>query len=118
MEEDREWLVEKLQYANQKTLAQRLNQILSKYKSEAERFIDDIPRFAEDVKNTRNYHTHFDQNLKRKGKVVEDYEELTRLISQMETLLKICILKDLGITGAPISRLIERYKTMKIFSLK
>jgi hypothetical protein len=43
---------------------------------------------------------------------------LVRLVSQMETLLGICILKDLGITGAPIARIIDRYKRMEIFSLK
>jgi hypothetical protein len=116
--EEKEWLEEKLHYANQKTLAQRLAEILAKNKSEAEQFISDLQRFADAVKNTRNYHTHFDDELKEKGKVTDDMEALVRLASQMETLLGVCILKDLGITGVPITRIIDRYKMMEIFSLK
>lgn len=116
--EDREWLAEKLHYANQKTLAQRISDILLKNKAEAEQFITDLPRFADSVKNTRNYHTHFDEELKEKGKVTDDIEEMVRLVSQMQTLLGICILKDIGITGKPIARLIERHRKMEIYSVK
>lgn len=116
--DEREWLKEKLNHANQKTLAQRLGDILAKNKTEADQFIGNLSSFADDIKNTRNYHTHFDPELKEKGKVVEEMEALTRLVSQMETLLGVCILKDLGITGAPIARLIDRYKRMEIYSLK
>jgi hypothetical protein len=116
--EDKEWLEEKLNHANQKTLAQRLSEILLKNKAEAEQFISDLQHFADLVKNTRNYYTHFDEELKGKGKVTDDIEEMVRLASQMRTLLGICILKDLEITGAPITRLIERHKKMEIVSLK
>jgi len=117
-QEEREWLEEKLHYANQKTLAQRLSEILAKNKTEADQFINDLQQFADAVKNTRNYHTHFDEELKEKCKVTDDMEALVRLVSQMETLLSICILKDLGITGAPIARIIGSYKSMEIFTLK
>lgn len=116
--EEKEWLEEKLHYANQKTLAQRLSEILAKNKTEADQFISNLQCFAAAVKNTRNYHTHFDEELKEKGKVTDDMEALVRLVSQMETLLSVCILKDLGITGAPIARIIDRYKKMEIYSLK
>jgi hypothetical protein len=116
--EEKEWLEGKLHYANQKTLAQRLAEILARNKTEAEQFISDFQRFADSVKNTRNYHTHFDEELKEKGKVTDDMAALVRLVSQIETLLGVCILKDLGITGAPIARLIDRYKRTEIYSLK
>lgn len=48
-ENEREWLKEKLHYANQKTLAQRLADVLAKNKAEAEQFIPDLPRFADMV---------------------------------------------------------------------
>jgi hypothetical protein len=112
------WLREKLHYANQKTLAERLSDILSKNKTEAEQFISDLSLFADAVRNTRNYHTHFDEELREKGKVTENMDDLVRLVSQMETLLGVCIMKDIGIVGAPIARLIDRYRRMEIFSLK
>jgi hypothetical protein len=117
-QEEKEWLEEKLHYANQKTLAQRLVEILAKNKAEADQFIGDLQGFAAAVKNTRNYHTHFDEELKNKGRVTDDMEALVRLVSQMETLLGVCILKDLGVTGAPITRIIDRHKRMEITSLK
>ena len=85
---------------------------------EAEQFIPDLARFARLVKNTRNYHTHFDEDLKKRGKIIVDVEEMVQTVSQMQTILSICILKDIGITGDPISRLIQRHKSMKVYSLK
>jgi hypothetical protein len=113
---EREWLREKLHYANQKTLAERLAEILAKNKADAEQFIPDLARFADMVKHTRNYYTHFDEELRENGKIAQG-DELTMLVFQMQTLLGICILKDLGIAGAPITRLIKTLKGMRLVSL-
>lgn len=117
-DEEKEWLKEKLCHANQKTLAERLDDILSSNRLEAEKLIDNIPRFAEAIRHTRNYHTHFEKEAKESNKVIHDIKEMVKIVSQMEALLGICILKDLGITGAPIDRLISRHKSMKVFSLE
>ena len=68
------------------------------------------------VKNTRNFYTHFDTELKEKGKVAEG-AELALMLCQMRSLLEICFLKDLGIEGAPISRIIEKIKNTRVGTL-
>jgi hypothetical protein len=115
-EVEREWLREKLHYANQKTLAERLADILEKHKAEAEQFIPDLQRFADKVRHTRNYYTHFDEKLRENGRIAEG-NELVNLVFQMRTLMGICVLKDLGIAGAPIARLINKLKGMRLVSL-
>jgi len=61
-------LKEKLHYANEKTLAQRLADVLGEHTPEIYQFIGNPVEFAEKVKNNRNYYTHFDDELRRKGK--------------------------------------------------
>jgi len=113
-EDEKEWLAEKLHYANQKTLAQRLAEILGEH--ELSDFIPDPQSFAEKVRHTRNYYTHFDDDLRRKGKIAEG-DELIRMVWQMRTLLGLCALKDLGIGGAPLSRIVQQFTKTRLVSL-
>jgi hypothetical protein len=113
---ERVWLIEKLQHANQKTLAERLGEILDQHASAVQKFIPNREDFADKIRHTRNYYTHFDDELRRKRKVVEG-DELTRLVQQMRTLLSICIFEDLGISGEPISRLIRELSRRHLVSL-
>jgi hypothetical protein len=102
------WLKEKLQHANDKTLAQRLDELLSRHKEHASRFIPNLEAFAQTVKVTRNHFTHYSTKPKDIHKVAAD-GNLARVTYQLRTLLEICILSDLGIEGAPIDRLIKAY---------
>jgi hypothetical protein len=113
---ERAWLIEKLQHANQKTLAQRLDEILDQHPSEVSSFIPNRKEFADRIRHTRNYYTHFDDELRQKRKIAEG-DELTRLVQQMRTLLSVCILKDLGISGASLSRLITNLAKLRLVSL-
>ena len=112
----RRWLDDKLRYANEKTLAQRLDEILDRHPSEVPTFIPDRASFTSKVRHTRNYYTHYDEELKRKGKIAEG-EELFRIATQMRRLLEISILKDLGITGGAIQRFINRWKKVDFVSV-
>jgi hypothetical protein len=105
----RRWLDEKLRYANEKTLAQRLDDIVDQHPPEVPSFIPDRASFTSKVRHTRNYYTHYDEELKRKGKIAEG-EELFRIATQMRRLLEISILKDIGITGTAIQRFINRWQ--------
>jgi hypothetical protein len=113
-EEEKVWLTEKLRYANQKVLAKRLKEILGKH-NEADAIIPNHDEFVARVMNTRHYYTHFgDQKDKDK---VATIQELGLLIAQMRALLEICILKDLGIAGRPIRRIIQKHADMKFVSV-
>ena len=114
-EEERSWLKEKLHHANQKTLAQRLTDILQQHAGIIARFITDTKTFADKIRHTRNYHTHFDPDLLQGGKVATGVE-LFELTFQMRALLEICILSDLGIKGGPIERIIQRVQQVRVIS--
>lgn len=110
------WLNDKLGFSNLKTLAQRLDDILKAHPKEAAQLTTRIPDFAAKLRHTRNYYTHYTPDLLRKGKVAKK-SELILLTSAVEALLQICLLKELGIHGAPIARVLQNFMDMKVKSL-
>ncbi len=113
---DGEWLAEKLRYANQKSLAHKLEDLFKIHSGEVKQFIRNKHIFAQKIKNTRNYFTHFDERLRLKGKIATD-TEMIAMVRNMRAFLKICIFKDLGLNGAPINEIIKGAKGWKIVSL-
>jgi len=65
--EEQSWVKEKLQHANEKTLAQRIEEILSTAPNEIDQFIPHRADFAAKVRHTRNYYIHFLTELREKG---------------------------------------------------
>ena len=114
--EEQSWLKEKLQHANEKTLAQRIEEILSTAPSEVDQFIPDRADLAAKIRHTRNYYTHFLADLRQKGKAADD-EELPRLTEQMRGLLILCILRDLGIGGLPMRKVVHSVTSLRYVSL-
>jgi hypothetical protein len=114
--EEQAWLKEKLRHANEKTLAQRLEDILASAPSETAQFIPDSAAFAARVRHTRNYYTHFTSELREKGNTVPD-NELPHLTEQMRGLLILCILKDLGISGLPLRKVVHSVTSLHYVSL-
>ena len=106
-EEDREWFREGLRFANKKTLAQRLDEILGRHPTEAARIAGDMPDFADKIRHTRNYYTHFEERLKKQGKVASD-AEIILLTERMQRLLEVCFLKDLGLNGDPVRKIVGK----------
>jgi hypothetical protein len=113
---EKDWLNSKLAHANEKTLAQRLREIVATHPGETPQFISDPDAFVQLVKNTRNHFTHYTTDKKRMHKVASGVA-LMRLTDQMRTLLEISVFKDLGISGAPINRLIKAVNSRSYFSL-
>lgn len=105
-EEEREWLRAKLQHANEKTLAQRLDEILEAHQPEVSKLLKDPALFSRRVRATRNHFTHYSTRTEDMDNVATG-GGLARLTSQLRTLLEICIFRDLGISGAPVDRLIK-----------
>ena len=106
-EEDREWVGEGLRFANKKTLAQRLDEILGRHPTEAARIVGDMLDFADKIRHTRNYYTHFEERLKKLGKVASD-AEIILLTERMQRLLEVCFLKDLGLDGGPVRKVVGK----------
>ena len=111
-EEDRAWLKEKLAYSNQKTLAVRIADVLAAHRQEASHLTTGIPDFAEKVKNTRNYYTHYGQEALRQRKVARG-RALVQISFALEGLIGACLLKEIGLQGKPLERLLSRYAGAK-----
>ena len=110
------WLKQKLQHANQKTLAQRLNEVIRQHQSDVRRFIRNTSDFAGKIRHTRNYYTHFDEQLRRTGKVATG-RELARLTIWMRALLAISFLHDLRVPQSAIDRLVSRVRGVRLTTL-
>jgi hypothetical protein len=84
--DERDWLYEKLAHANEKTLAQRLEELLGSHSDEVSEFIPDPQEFAEVVKNIRNHFTHYSTGKKRIEKIASgaDLMRLTDRVSVAE----------------------------------
>lgn len=110
--EHRRWLNGKLAFSNQKTLAARIDEVLALHQAEVSILTQGIESFAEKVRHTRNYYTHYSQgSLKKK---VAEGSELFHITFASEALLQICLLKELGISGEPIRRVLNRFREMQI----
>jgi hypothetical protein len=116
-EKEKTWLREKLSHANQKTLAQRLDELIGTHHKEVTSFIPDSAEFAKTVRHARNYLTHFDEELRRRKKV-PDVTPLTKIRIQMKALLEICFLRDLKLPESAVNRVVARTQNIKFVSLE
>jgi len=91
----------KIAYANQKTLAARIAEVLNDHKQEAAVLTAGIPDFANKVKHTRNYYTHYGEEGLEDGKVARG-RELSRISLAPEGLIGTCLLKEIGVVGQPL----------------
>jgi len=106
------WVKERLAFSNQKTLAQRIDDLSRSNAKELEKLAAGFPDFAAKVRYTRNYYTHYSEDLKRAGKVATGVE-LMKLGFVLEDLLEICLLKEIGVEGKAIARILKRASGMK-----
>lgn len=103
-DEDRDWVGEGLRYANKKTLAQRLNGVSRAPSCGSGTHHGDVRDFADKIRHTRNYYTHFEERMKKRGKVAGE-AELILLTERMQRLLEVCFLKDLGLDGPAVRKI-------------
>lgn len=114
--EEKDWLTEKLAHANEKSLAKRLDELMNLHKNEVNQFIEDVKEFSDSIRHTRNHYTHYGTEEKGMEKVAQGIQ-LIDLTAKMQTLLELCIFSDLGISGAPIDRMIQNLKQRQYFQL-
>jgi hypothetical protein len=111
------WLESKLVFSNQKALPQRIADILKLYKIESARLTAKVDDFATKVLDSRNYYTHYSQKILKRGKVASGLE-LRRIEYALLYLLQICFLKELGVEGKPIERILKRNDSIEWADLK
>lgn len=108
-----EWLLQKLNFANEITLKKRLVSLLNtlphglipKDRNEA---------LVKQIKNTRNYLTHYDERLLKKAVQGTD---LVYLCLKMEGIFKLLFLQKIGFSDSEVIEIINKNSLLKtIFS--
>lgn len=107
-EEHQEWLKQKLNFKgiNEPSLHERLQELVDLHWLVMEPIVANKEQFIKDIKNSRNYYTHFNTSIKKKA--LED-EELFRLGQKLDFLLQACFLSELGCTPEKCEQLISRH---------
>jgi hypothetical protein len=89
----RSWLADKLAFSNRPTLAHRLREVISAYPFPVTGQAGSHEAFITRVRDTRNYHTHYDPSLEEKA---QKGGYLKGLSITLGTLLEGLILHELG----------------------
>ena len=105
LEEDKEWLKQNLSFSNKPSLKERLIDLRQETSEIISPLITDEDSFINQVRDTRNYLTHYDKSLWKKAVEGEDLHWLTYTL---EVLLQTCFLKELGFSPEQCVALFER----------
>jgi len=103
----RESLKSKIKYGNEFSLRKRLKEILDDHSVLAESLIGNSGMFIEDVTNTRNYLTHYTEELNPKAK---KGCALYVLGQKLKFLIEICLLSELGVSLETIKNRLKEDK--------
>lgn len=102
-----------LEHGNEFSLMKRLKELVNQFwKNCLENFVRKKSTFIDDIYNTRNYLTHYDERLKNKAVLGED---LFHLNERLKLFLTVLLLDQLGITRNDICEIInnrERYNSI------
>lgn len=110
-ERHRAWLEDRLEYSNEPSLGRRLKEIIRRYPDSTYPVAGENSRkrdsFVFKVVATRNYRTHFDQNLE--DQAVREVNELHEISQKLRKLLEVCLLGEIGFEDAQIRDLLARW---------
>ncbi len=98
-------LKHRMQYLYEYSLRKRLKDIVDALGDTLNPVIPDKGAFIEDLYNTRNYLTHYDEDLKAKAK---DGKELHKRTQQLKGLIEICLLKEIGFEKEDILKILSK----------
>lgn len=108
-QEYRDWLQAKLNFGNEPSLHDRLVELLSEIKEFKilQEIISDNDQFIKDVKNSRNYYTHYDKSLEKK---YLKGSALYYLTMKLRIILIVHLLISLGFGKEKINQILQRLK--------
>lgn len=88
------------------SLAARTRDVLAQCKRVSKRIVgDDFEPFVVDFRNTRNYYTHYNPELKRKA---AREAALLLLTTQVQTIIEMSLLRQLGFSCQAVERILHR----------
>ena len=105
---ERNWFAQKLNYANELTLKNRIEKMIEPF----DYLIDDErrPQLIDSIKDTRNYLTHYDPDLESKAAKGRDLEFLC---VKMNALFRLHFLKLIGFSGQEIDEIVNKCSHLK-----
>ena len=108
--EQQKWLQGRLKHGNEISFSKRLQLIIESFK---EKFgnRDDRKRLIRKIVDTRNYFTHYDEDLKDKAATKGD--ELWSICEIMEVIFQLHFLKVIGFNDKEIDNVIENNHPLK-----
>ncbi len=98
-------IVSSLEYANSLSLRGRLKDIRNRHQECSDRLFENYSPFVNDVVNTRNYLTHFDEKNKESAKL--GFRDLYHMRERLRIILEICLLFELGLGNLEIQRIVR-----------
>lgn len=104
-EEYKKWIKQKLAFANEPSLHDRLKDILGVLGPLPMKFIPNQDAFCQRVRDTRNYYTHYGEKLKAKAAT---RDELWWITQRLVMLADLCLLRELGFSHDEMGALIDR----------
>ena len=106
---ERNWFAQKLNYANELTLRNRIERMIEPFS----RFIDDEKKakLVDSIVATRNYLTHYDLRLEPKAAKGQD---LHILCLKIEALFQFHFLKLIGFNEQEINDIVGEYSNIKL----
>ncbi|MFW5983443.1 MAG: HEPN domain-containing protein [bacterium] len=103
-----EWLHEQFNFGNNLKLHDRLMDLLNKYSNKIiDKIIGDKEKFIKEIKHSRNYYTHYSQDLKKKAIKGKDLFYLTE---KLKALLVCAFLMEIGFTKIKLEELLDNVK--------
>jgi hypothetical protein len=99
------WLKQKLKYSNEPTLRQRLKELWDKSPAAISAKLGAKNTFVGITVDTRNYWTHFGDDLKANA---ANDEDLFYLVVKLKILVQTCLLQELGFNSKEIELLMSK----------
>jgi hypothetical protein len=102
----KEWLKTKLSFSNEPSLFERLTELLSEHTNTTISKMINVPEaFLKNIRDSRNYYTHFDKSTEGKASKGQDLYYLTE---KMKVILTCCLLHATGFDKTLIEKLLSR----------
>jgi hypothetical protein len=111
--EHRKWLHDELKFSRYPTFETRLRQLLANFQGISDGSFGDPCQFLQDLKDTRNYYTHYGEELKKKA---ADGARLLILTERLRILVELCLLADIGFELDEISEMLDRTGRIKVLN--
>lgn len=97
-------LNDRLNYGNEPTFKTRLMELFNEVPTSLMELIDEDGKLAKVVKDTRNYYTHYGEELKAK---LPSTGELMRITDNLEMIISLLLLKEIGFSTENFAVLVE-----------